>query len=111
VFGFLNYQEQRYLHDYFVPSQDLTDVELIEHRAAVTAECSSLPQCAGRALRQLRLELEAPTPVRIPAGSTRSSGKRQVVVRAIARPEINEDRFVQALLKAAWDLDDQTKAS
>lgn len=107
MFGFLGHQERMYLHDYFVPSKDLTDAELLAHRKAVTAQRPSLPQCAGRALRHLRVALEAPAAVQVPARSGHPAGKRRIVVRAIARPEIDQDRMVQALLKAARDLVDE----
>lgn len=106
-FGFLGYQEQMYLHDYFAPSQGISDEELVAHRKAVTARRPSLPQCAGRALRRLQVELEAAAAVRVPAGSSHPAGNRRIVVRAIARPEVDEDRMVQALLRAARDLVDE----
>jgi hypothetical protein len=46
-------QQQWILHAYFVPTKKLTDQELLDHRAAITAEQSSLPQRAGRAYAQL----------------------------------------------------------
>jgi hypothetical protein len=99
AFGLLPASEQRYLHDYFRPSEDLTSDEALEHRAQVSQEQPSLPQCAGRAVGHLRAELAAIPVVALQPAIGR--GKRRVVISAVVRPELDGDALVRALLRAA----------
>jgi len=50
---FLSYRDQLVLHDYFAPTQELTDAEAIAHRLAITQANPSLPNRAGKILRQI----------------------------------------------------------
>ena len=51
-FAFYSPQDQCYIHDYFRPSEDLTDDQRIAHRIAISKLHPSLPAKAGRALKQ-----------------------------------------------------------
>jgi hypothetical protein len=51
TFGLISHQDQRYLHDYFLPSLSINDHDLLRHRKKISADQPSLPQCAGRALK------------------------------------------------------------
>jgi hypothetical protein len=57
VFAELFPQEQWYLHDYFRPSEQLSDQALLAHRKEISARRPSLPQRAGRALKFLQAVL------------------------------------------------------
>jgi hypothetical protein len=50
LFAELTPMEQWQLHDFFLPHRELSDLQLLQHRDAVTAERPSLPHQAGRAL-------------------------------------------------------------
>ncbi len=67
AFSLISTQDQWYLHQYFRLSEELTALELLVHRRAITGEQPSLPQCAGRALRHLA----NPRPRRVTTGSKR----------------------------------------
>jgi hypothetical protein len=101
IFSLMSPAEQRRVHDYFMPSQEVTLEELLAHRQRVSTEQPSLPQCAGRALRKLREAIEAQP---APASALVPTSKRQVVVRAVARPTIDGNVISRALLRAAEDL-------
>lgn len=101
VFGLLSAREQWYLHDYFVPSwTSMTEADLLAHREKVAAERRSLPQCAGRAVRKLNLELMAAKA----SGASAGDSGRKVVVRAVVQPQVDLDRMSWALRRAAEDL-------
>jgi hypothetical protein len=105
VFALVSPTEQWTLHDFFVPSWSLTDDELLGYRAKITSEQASLPQRAGRAFAQLDrafAEFQANLPVPV---SSKSVGKRRVVVHAVVRPSIDTDAMVRALTQLAQKLD------
>jgi len=101
--------EQWQLHDYFQPSKDWPDEQLLEHRAAISAKRPSLPHQAGRALNKfhasaahlaVRRIRAAHTPARVAAGS-RKRGDRVITVKAVVRPEIDYKKLTQALIGLA----------
>ena len=53
AFAELTSAEQWQLHDFFRPSKDLTDEQLLNHRRVISQTRPSLPQQAGRALHRL----------------------------------------------------------
>jgi sigma54-dependent transcription regulator len=99
VFGYLTYADQRTLHDYFCFAIELSEADLLAHRSAVTAEKPSLPQRAGRVLAKLD-----PDDARFAVGTTRSAAVhtsksgRRIVVRGIAKPQVDYKRLSKALI-------------
>lgn len=98
TFGLVSQIDQRYLHDYFLPSVSMSDEDLLRYRKKVSAGQPSLPQCAGRALKKLQAAIEA--------GQTASG----LNVRAVARPSVDADAMGRVLAKLAHDLDDKDAA-
>lgn len=96
-FGLISSQDESYLHQFFCPSVVLTDDEALVHRAQITKEDPSLPQCAGRALRHLANPKPDPKArVRVPVGV----GSRNVrVVSAVHRPDPDIKRLARALME------------
>jgi len=97
IFGLLSAGDQRYLHDYYRPSEALGRSEALVHRVKVSTRQRSLPQCAGRAVRHLTHALQTPVPVGPPGA------RKQVVVSPVIRPQVDVDDLVRALLRAARD--------
>ena len=54
IFSNLHAIDQWYLHDYFRPSEKLTEAELRAYWASFHNCPGSLPQCAGRAYKKIR---------------------------------------------------------
>lgn len=93
-FQLISTRDQRYLHDFFRPSEELTETELLAHRREITARRPSLPACAGRALRHFA------NPKRKP-GTPMKNGKHLLYVYALARPQIGLDKLARALILLA----------
>jgi hypothetical protein len=104
----LSSMEQWSLHDYFQPSKDLTDAELLEHRAAITAERPSLPARAGKAYHTL-IPIVVHWAARLPAARARAlqkpgrapRGNRHITVKSVVRPEIATKALARALIQMA----------
>lgn len=106
AFARLNSQEQMDLHDYFAPSKDLSDEELIAHRVAIAEAFPSLPQKAGKAYQEITAHLEQPKlpPTPLPNRAARrrpTRGPRHVIVRTVRRPEVDVYKLSRALLALA----------
>lgn len=84
-FGYLSFQQQRDLHDYFAASKELTDEELLEHRQDVSKLDPSLPHRASKAFLAF---LRPP----------KSMATSRVTVRPIVRPEMDFLDLAEALL-------------
>lgn len=91
AYSFLTHQQQRDLHDYFLMSQSMTNEELLAHRKRVSRSDPSLPQRAGRALK----ELLRPTP---------KPAKSKASISPLAKPEIELEKLAGALLDLAKSL-------
>jgi uridine kinase len=96
-YAFYSEQDQRYIHDYFRPSEDLTDEQRLAHRIAITKLHPSLPAKAGRALKKPKYE-----PALV-VYRRRNGGKqlRAISVRAVIRPQPDAKSFAQAILDMA----------
>jgi hypothetical protein len=107
VFGALSSAEQYQIHDYFQPSKDLSDLELLAHRDRITKERPSLPHQAGRALAKLRdaaavLSVRRLRMAKAPAGAkVRRQGNRHLTVRAVVKPEPDMQKLARALVMLA----------
>ena len=97
AFGFISYQDQRFLHEYFRPSVELSHLELLAHRRRITAERPALPQCAGRALRKLKQEMEAAAakPAKI---ATKGKGRNKPIVHVVAQPKLDLNLLLKAIM-------------
>jgi hypothetical protein len=95
--------EQWDLHAYYVPSKDLSDEALLEHRGRITQQRRSLPAKAGKAFEALASgKVHA-----VVSGPVITKGKlagHHLSVRAIVRPEPDLRKFAQALLGVAEDM-------
>ncbi len=80
-FSLISTRDQRYLHDYFRPSDQLTDAQLLSHRKTISFKQPQLPQCAGRALRHLA------RPGRDAKYARAHGSKYDVVVYPLLRPQ------------------------
>jgi hypothetical protein len=100
-FAYIKAEQQWHLHDYFQPSKALSDAERLQHRVRISAERSSLPQRAGKALAKL-----------YGAAVTRSvqakyaRGRGEIKVYGLANPEIDLEELVRVLLDIANDIDE-----
>jgi hypothetical protein len=114
VYGYLTSTEQWQLHDYFQPSKDLSETELLQHRRGISNQRPNLPHQAGRALAKLqtRAAHHALQRVRLagqPAGK-KTSSKRHPGVRvlAVVKPEPDLERLARALWLSAMDQERKT---
>ncbi len=100
----LSPEEQRHLHDYFRPSEDLSGTELLAHRQDISTQRPSLPHCAGRALAKMEKHvsayLNAASTGELVRAVDRLPTKRvtSVRVRAVVRPQPDLTKLARALL-------------
>jgi hypothetical protein len=109
VFGYLSSNEQWRLHAYFQPSKDLTNDELLVHRREITAQQPNLPHQAGRALAKLQAAAAQHALQRVrlakrPLDKTPRTGKRNITVRGVVKPEVDTKRLARAFIALAEDL-------
>lgn len=105
LFAELTPTDQWQLHDFFRPDKDWSDLQLLQHRDAVTAERPSLPHQAGRALEKfwtlcVSRAVKQVRTAKAPAGSaTRVRQEdRQISIKAVARPEIDVEKLARAYI-------------
>jgi hypothetical protein len=92
---YLSPAEQWALHDYFRLSEQLSDIELLDHRKRVSQQRPSLPALAGKA----RKKLDGPFPG--PGRGGGGAGPKHIVIYPLVRPTPDVDKFVRALLLLA----------
>lgn len=121
-FTTVSFNDQRALHDYYRPAEELTDDQLLNHRARMADERPGLAARAGKAFRHLevlylRLTKEAGgNPERLQAlllnhthgsyGKPDKKGRRLKVV-GLARPTIDTKAMAQSLMKYAEQLNQE----
>lgn len=93
-FQLISPRDQRYLHDYFRPSEELTSSNALKHRRQITQERPSLPACAGRALKHLA----NPEPQ---VSDEDRPGKHRLLVYPLVRPKIDTEKLAKALFDLA----------
>lgn len=106
TFSYVTFAQQRVLHDYYQPTRFLTPEELHEHWTEISKTQPSLPNRAGKSYHQLRRQLQAPSRPRphVSKTTTQKSGKRRTIHRrAVARPEVDEEKLVQALMMLYYE--------
>ncbi len=102
--------DQRAIHDFYQPSRNATNAELLKHRHIVTAVHPSLPSRASKALRRLDAgRRSTPAP---PNGSTRPRAKvpiggRNIRVRVILRPEPDVAKLARVFMGIARQITDE----
>ncbi len=90
-FSLISTRDQRYLHDYFRPSDQLTVAQLLSHRKTISCKQPQLPQCAGRALRHLSKPGREAT-------YARAWGKKyNLIVYPLLRPRPDTELLLRAL--------------
>ncbi len=104
VFAELSPHEQWYLHDYFRPSEQLPDQDLLAHRKAISRQRPCLPQSAGRALsllvRMLQTYVEPrPAVIRKPGERLPTTRVHHITVRAVVQPEPDVARYAPAVVQ------------
>lgn len=125
-FTTLTYNQQRALHDYYLPTKELSDEQLLAHRAKMAADQPSLASVAGKAFRQIeRTYLEVTRgsggdPVRLRAlldshvhytsATTVRKGVR-IRVTGLARPEIDVRMAARAFIEMGKQLAAEERAA
>jgi hypothetical protein len=96
LFSRLTTREQWLLHDYFQPTKDWSDEDLLKYRRAITELRPSLPSQAGKVIASL----DHPRPLHLTAPI--GKGKQHTIsMQAVVKPEISYDKFARALLRLA----------
>jgi hypothetical protein len=95
AFSWLRPNQQWDIHDYYRPSEELTREQLLEDRQEIARKRPGLAQRASKAL--LILAGRAPSP-KLPVSK---AGKRQIMVRALVRPQIDIERLARAFVSMA----------
>ena len=111
LFAELTPTEQWHLHDFLKPDKDWSDLELLQHREAITKQRPSLPHQAGRALekfwsRSANLAVKRVRAAKVPAGPAKRTNlrDRKISVKAVARPEIDTKKLARAYIQLARDM-------
>ncbi len=99
VFSHLSRRAQSDLHTYFQTTNLGTDIELLAEKARLAAQDKSLPQRAGRALKDLTaLQTRDLLPrARMPA----INGVRNVRIRAVMRADPDAVQVARAFIQMA----------
>lgn len=105
AYAYLSHNAQRQIHDYYQPSKELTDDELIAHRRQISERQPNLPAAAGKAARQLFYI--AKTQRQPPPIPRSHPDPREITVRAVVRPEIDLKQLSRALIELAKHLANQ----
>lgn len=93
--------QQWQVHEYFRPSEKLTDEQLLTHRKDITAQYPSLPHKAGRAIKEFGQILRSKAKSRATVSTyTNKRGKTTTIqVRGVVRPKIDTRRLARALVE------------
>ena len=106
AFGEVPLQGQHDLHDFYAPTEPLSDADALEHRVAMAKAFPSLPQKAGRALQALLLGREVHRQrmadrKAVSATLNRPPRGRGVYIAAVARQEPDLRLLAKALIGLA----------
>lgn len=111
VFSYLTPTEQWLSHDFFKPDKDWTDLQLLQHRDAVTASRPSLPHRAGRTVNRFwdvaaAVGLRQVRATKAPAGPAQRVRQqdRRITVRALVKPEVDAKQLARAFVHLTLDL-------
>ena len=113
VYSYLTPNEQWQLHDFYRPSEELSDEQLTVHRVEITKARPALPHQAVRALEKLdaaaanwALKAVRPREPALSPARRKGSGRRKhnLVIRSIVRPKIDIKKLSRAIILLAEDL-------
>ena len=114
AFPLLSASAQWSLYAYYLPQEQLSDQQLLEHRVDITALDPSLPQRAGRAFPRLKL-LGERLPAFREASSTapkRAKGSAtELHVFGEVKPDLDAERMAQILIAIYRERENQDKAA
>ena len=103
IFGYLSMADQRALHDFFLPSRELAEAELLAHRRLVTRQ--QPPHRAGKAINRLHMlshpDGQCPHLPARKSTSPRRKRQPQVVIRPVLRPEPDTKKLGMAVWRIA----------
>ena len=113
----LSVRDQQDLHQFFLTDKlDYSEVELTEHRRAISRMDESLPNRAGKALRRLQASLGVVRPQRPARGTgairraVRSRKRGPVVVTPIMRATPDIGLLAEAVIRIAEDIGSKDQA-
>jgi hypothetical protein len=119
IYTALSYNQQIELHAFYQDFKDLDDDQAIAHRIRISKQQPSLPNRAGKAFKIILKVVEIiqrssgeppkkkPVPVPVPAGRR----KQHIVLRPLARPEIDIQQLAEVLLDhmASMSIEERTE--
>ncbi len=114
AFPLLSPSEQWSLYAYYLPQEQLSDQQLIEHRVDITALDPSLPQRAGRAFARLKLlgeRLPAYREARSMAPNRAKGTATELHVFGEVKPDLDADRMAQMLIAIHKERRDRDEAA
>lgn len=110
LFSELSPKDQWLLHDFFVPDRELSNLELLQYREAITKERPSLPHQAGRALERFwtttaNVAVKRVRTAKVPAGPRKRVRQedRHFTIKPLARSEIDLPKLARAFRYVAED--------
>jgi hypothetical protein len=101
AFFLLTPAEQWDLHMYYIPTEQLSDRALIEHRQDISDYDPSSPQRAGRALAKLRIMEQRLQDYRAapkPARRKKKNAPYEIRIFGEVHPEIDVEQFARILI-------------
>lgn len=118
IFASLSAEQQWAVHDFYQPSKQLTEAELLEHRRTITESRPSLPNVASTYYQRLRRIYDTAS---TPSGMNRQllhqsvskqsrgashsydtqRGRRTIRVHAVVKPELDAKLLARLLLDMA----------
>jgi hypothetical protein len=101
AYSHLTPNQQWQIHEYFRPSEELTNEQLLEHRKDITIQHPSLPHQVGRNIKEFGQILRSKSKSRATVSKyTNKRGQtRNIRVRSIVRPKIDTRRLARALIE------------
>ncbi len=103
TFASVDASAQWHLHDYFQPSLDVRDQDLLGYKAVITLIHPSLPHLAGRAFADLQQhrEKQAAAQALSHHAPHSKSGERRLKVVGVVHPTIKTGRLARGLIRMA----------
>lgn len=103
AFGDTPIPAQHDLHDYYAPTEPLSDADALKHRAAMTKAFPSLPQKAGRAFQMLiaAREMRALRMAEARTSPRKPGVKRAVRIAPVVRPKVDLHYLAKAMVELA----------
>lgn len=114
----MTYSQQRALHDFYRPAEDLTDAQLAAHLATITKDRPTLAPQAGKAYRKIERTFLHATEVadgdgkilhrllrqkEVKTVTAPDRRGRRIVVSGLARPVLDTKAIARVILQVAKD--------